>query len=210
MEGDPLRRAARGRAPLARAPAGRSVDGRARGHRVRPRLHAAALPERRGATRHPSRGGLPLRQRLGAREAGFPEAARPVLDPRRRLRERRKLPLRVRRERVREARRRAREPQPPPRPLRVLRSPGAHAGEPERAPRKLRIPRPDRGARVGEGQHRGLRGRSRERHDLRRVGGRRLGEHPPRIAARPRALPQGDRGVGRRARRRSHGAPDAP
>ena len=28
------------------------VDGRARGHRVRPRLHAAALPERRGAPRH--------------------------------------------------------------------------------------------------------------------------------------------------------------
>ena len=67
-------------------------------------------------------------------EAGLREAARDVLDPRRRLRERRQLARRLRRERLRPARRRLREPQPPPRPLRLLRPPGPHEGEPERAP----------------------------------------------------------------------------
>ena len=98
------------------------------------------------------------------------------------------------------------EPQPPPRPLRVLRPPRPHEGEPERASRELRLPRPDRRAALGAGQRRRLRRRPRQRHDLRRVGRRRLRQHAPRLPARPRALPQGDRGVGRRPRRRHHGS----
>ena len=50
---------------------------------------------------------------------------------------------------------RVRELQLPPRPLRLLRAPGAHQGERRRAARQLRLPRPDRGAPVGAGEHRG-------------------------------------------------------
>ena len=75
--------------------------------------------------------------------------------------------------------------------------------------REPRHPRPGRGAGVGARQHRGVRRRPRQRHDLRRVGGRHLGDDADGRARRPRPVPPGDRpepgarrGVHARARRR--------
>ena len=55
-----------------------------------------------------------------------------------------------------------------------------------------------------QAERRGLRRRPRQRHDLRRVRGRRLGQHAHDLAAREGPLPQGDRRVGRRPRPRHH------
>ena len=76
---------------------------------------------------------------------------------------------------------------------------------------QLRLPGPDRGAALGAEERRGLRRRPGQRHDLRRVGRRRLGQHADDLAAGEGPLPQGDRAVGRRPRGRRHGdAPRAP
>ena len=56
-----------------------------------------------------------------------------------------------------------------------------------RPARQLRLPRPDRGAPVGAEERRGLRRRPGQRHALRRVGRRRLGQHAHDLAARARA-----------------------
>ena len=53
---------------------------------------------------------------------------------------------------------------------------------------------------VGAAEHRRVRRRSEERHDLRRVRGRRLGAHAPDLAALARPVPEGDQPVRRRAR----------
>ena len=113
-------------------------DGRAAGHRVRPRLRAAAVPRRRRAARHATGRGLPRAQRLAPGGTAGP-AGRPIgaagdgVDLRRRLRQRRQLARGLRRLAVREERRRVRELQLPGRPVRVLRAPGAVEGAARRA-----------------------------------------------------------------------------
>ena len=180
-----------------------AVERRARRRRLRARLHAGAVSERRRSARHASGRGLPVPERLGPGERSRKEAAGDGLDPRRRLRQRRQLTRRLRRLGLREARGRARQHELPPRPLRLLRPPGAQRGEPEGAAGQLRVPRPDRGAAVGRQERGGLRRRPRKRDRVRRVRGRRVRLHADDVAAGPRAVPQGDRRVGRRTRGRA-------
>ncbi len=132
----------------------------------------AAGPARRGLP-HPRRDDSGLRRRTPARDG---------LDPRRRLRLRRRIPGRLRQPGLYAARRRgAGEPQLPPRCPRLAGTACARRGGGRRR-RQPRTPRPDRRPRVGARLHRPLRRRPRQRHDLRRVGRR----HERRHAARQR------------------------
>ena len=133
LEGHSVRRAARRRSAVARAAARSRLDRRQAGDGLRPRLHAAALPERRGAPRHAARRGLPRTS-----TSGRPRSRPPA-----------KLPVMVwihgggfvnggsspavyDGSSFARPRRRVRELQLPARPLRLLRAPGALEGEPGR------------------------------------------------------------------------------
>ena len=123
-------------------------------------------------------------------------AAGPGLDPRRRLKFGAGLRRAVRRRHLRPRRRRHRHPQLPAAPRRLP----LRAGPPGRG--RVRPARPDRGAGVGAGQHRGLRRRSRPGDDRRRVGRGAQRRHAARRAGRPRPVPAGDPAERRRAVRR--------
>ena len=116
---------------------------------------------------------------------------------------------RVRRARARpHRRRRLRLVQLPARRARVhRRHPLRHGRAAVR--RQPRPPRPGRGAGVGARQHRRVRRRPRQRHDLRRVGGRHLGDDADGGARGPRPVPPGDRAEPR-TRRRLHAASAPP
>ena len=209
VEGDPLRGAPRGRAALARPPAGHAVDGRARGHEYAHDCMQLPFPSDAAplgtppsedclyvnvwAPEKPASAKLPVMfwihgggfvnggssRRPCTTAAPSPGAASCFVSLNHRLGR-----------------------------FGFFAHPALTRESGNEPAGQLRVPRPDRGAALGEGQRRGLRRRPRERDDLRRVGRRRLGEHPRRLAARARALPQGDRAVRRRSRRRPHGAPD--
>ena len=66
--------------------------------------------------------------------------------------------------------------------------------------RQLRARRPDRRPAVGRRQRRAVRWRRRQRHDLRRVGGRVVGVRPPRVDRVRRPVRPGDRPERRRMR----------
>ena len=89
--------------------------------------------------------------------------------------------------------RRRRQPQLSPRPHRLPRASGADEGIAAQRVRQLRHPRSDRGAAVGAEEHRRVRRRSGQRHDLRRVGRLVLGQHPDGVAAGEGPVPQGHR-----------------
>ena len=109
---------------------------------------------------------------------------------------------------VREARRRRRRhDQLPARPVRLL-APRRPVRPRVRRFGQLRDPRPGRRARVGARLHRGVRRRSRPRHDLRRVGRRRQRRHAARAARRRAdcsrgAIAQSGAAAGSRRRQRA-------
>ena len=142
--------------------------GRSQRRQVRPRLHAAALPERRLLVpRQRHERGLPLPERLDARQVGPGEAAGARLHLRRRLPERRRLRAALRR--------REHGPQGhgrgvaelPHEHLRLLRASGADQGIAAPRLRQLRSARPGGRAAVGAEEHRGVRRRSEARHHRR-------------------------------------------
>ena len=98
-----------------------------------------------------------------------------------------------RRREPREEGRRARHVQLPPRRVRLLLAPRADEGV---GPQRVGQPgagRHDRGAAVGEDEHRGLRRRPEQRHDLRRVRRRGHGRRAGRIAGGEGPVPPRDR-----------------
>ena len=91
---------------------------------------------------------------------------------------------------------------PPPRAPGLPGAPGPERGGGVAHERQLRPARPDRRARVGAAQHRGVRRRPRQR-DLRRPVGRLVGREPAaHVAAHPRAAAPCDRHERRAARAR--------
>ena len=103
--------------------------------------------------------------------------------------------------------RRPRDGQLPARRLRVPRAPGAHARVRRTAPRattacSTRSPRCE----WVKDEHRGVRRRSRQRDDLRRVGRIVFGERADGLAAGEGSVPQGDRRERRLSRRRERDA----
>ena len=170
LQGGAVRRAAGRRAALAAAPTGRVVDRGAGRGSVRAALHPKR-PPRPGPRRFdpPDQRRLPVSQRLDRRRSGRTPAGH-GLDSRRRSDGRRRVRLELRRRQPGAARGRAGHDQLPPRALRLS---GASAPDGRiRTPRlrQLRRSRPDRGARVGAAQHRGVRRRPRSRDHLRRIG----------------------------------------
>ena len=138
------------------------------------------------------------------------EAAGDGVDPRRRLRVRQRLACRSRRGPSSPSRASSSSPSTTGSGASASsRFPRAEPRASRRAQGQLRLHGPDRGPAVGAAEHRRVRRRSGERHDLRRVRGRRLGAHAPDLAAVARPVPQGDQRVRRRAGRRAHRAADA-
>ena len=161
---------------------------RARGKRVRKLGRAGHEPDAGHRRERATRRGLPVPERVHAR-GGWREASGIFLDPRRRLHVGFGLGAAVRRCAARDARRCGRGDHPlPPRRARLPLP---------RRPRRRRMgchrqrgsARPDRRARVGEGEHRGVRRRSRERDDRRRIGGLDGLCDVARHASRTRTLP---------------------
>ena len=183
LQGHSLRGVDRRRPALHGAREAGALDGRSLRARLgvrEPADPARALGQGRGGLRlrmEPRRAGrgLPAPERLDPRPRQ-PQARRHGLAARRRLRRRlRQRDERLRRREPRAPRRRRRQPQPPPRRRRLPR-PLVHRRREIRGVGKRGAARHRRRARVGAGQHRGLRRRPGERHDLRPVRRRRQGE----------------------------------
>ncbi len=172
LQGDSLRAAARRRPALARTAAGEELAGRAQRRQVRRHLHAAALPERGLLVpRRRHERGLPLPERLDAREVGPREAAGARLHLRRRIPERRRLRAALRRREHGPQGHRRGVVELPHEHLRLLRASGADEGV--AAPRlgQLRPARPGGGAAVGAAEHRRIRRRPGAGDHRRRIGG---------------------------------------
>ena len=225
-------------------PSGRVQGLEKRGRLAVPRhplRHGRAVPSPRrvegwdGVSTPPSSAPSPPEHRRPPRRCWAPRTGRPArtactstcsrrppttapgagVDPRRRVHRRLRQRALVRRHQARPARRRRRRHDQLPAWARSASSTSADLDDLRRLGRQ-RHPRPDRRARVGARQHRGVRRRPRQRHDLRRVGRRHERRHPARHPPAARAVPPGhrpERGRGHvpPRRRRPSGSPrDAP
>ena len=156
---------------MAATAARRPVDGRAAGDGIRGGLHAGPL---RSATGRGARcadasdavGGLPVPERLASRRSGRAQSARDGLDLRRRVHGRLECVAQHVGRRVRQAGRRPCRHELPRGALRLLRVPGVEQRTSRRDQGQLRLHGPDRRLAVGEAEHRRLRRRSEQRHDL--------------------------------------------
>ena len=205
LAGDPLRGLDRRCAALRCTRAGTALGRRAR--RVDLRAGRPAEPEgpvhRRAPEASPKRG-LPQRQRDRARRACTDGGRRDGVHPRRRVQRRLGggVPAAGRAARA-PARHRVRQPELPARRARLAGLPRLRvaAASVRVQPRPAR---PGRRARVGAPEHPRVRRRPGERHPVRRVVGRELGDDPHDRARRGGPLRAGDRAELARAR----GLPD--
>ncbi len=190
------------------AAAGGGLAGRARGHGNRPALRAGASLWRHQVFAAGERG-LSQPERLRARD-GQPTAG-DGMDSRRRLPGRRRSRAETQRRCPRQQGRGRRHLQLSSRCLRLPRASGADEGIGPQRVWQLRPPRSDRGAAVGEGQYRGVRRRSRQRDDLRRVRGIVCRQRADGLAGGGRTLPSRHRRKRRvlHGRRRHAGSPAA-
>ena len=148
------------------------LEGHARRDAVRLRVRAAQAAAGQHLLLGPAADerGLPVAQHLGAGRRA--QGAGVLLDPRRRALGRRGQRCVVRRRQARGARHRGRLHQLSPGRARLSRASAVERGVAQPRLRQLRAARPDRGAALGQSQHRRVRRRSRECHDRGRVGGR--------------------------------------
>ena len=145
VQGRPVRATARRRPALEAAAAGQGLGRRPQGRQVRAARHAAAALRGHGLPIRRRERGLPLPQRLDAREVRRRAAAGARLLLRRRVRGRRRLRAALRRREHGRQGRRGRDRQLPARRLRLLRPPGPDEGVSAARLRRLRADGPGRG-----------------------------------------------------------------
>ena len=192
VQGHPVCRAAGWRRPLESARAGGALDRREEGGRLRPALCTGPHLRRHGLPRRDERG-LPLPQRVDAGRQGRREAAGDVLDSRRRLSGRLGVRAASGRRAARAQGRGGGVGQSSAGRVRISRPRGADEGVGPQRVWQLRPARPGRGAAMGARQHRRIRRRPRQRHDLRRVGRIVCRQRAGGVAAGQGTDPQGDR-----------------
>ena len=158
------------RSQVARATCCCALVRRAKGGRIRAEFDARRRFRRHRSSAGGDLRGLPLSQRLDAGRQAAATSAGDGLDPWRRLRRRFGRRTALRRAQSRRKGHRRRHAQLPAQRAWLPRASRADRGIAGSRLRQLRHARPGRRAAMGEAQHRGVRRRSRQGHDRRRVG----------------------------------------